>query len=571
MPELTNDSIDCTMTSPPYWGLRDYGDDVKEVWGGDPNCEHQWDFEEIIHDNLRFRGATSSVGNEKNKEIHTERNTNSGFCLKCGAWYGQLGLEPTFQLYLDHMMIVCSEIKRVLKKTGSFWLNMGDTYGGTNTSVSYARQVKGPQSILTDKSLNSMAKVGHCRGRYDKCLIGIPWRLVLRLIDEQGWILRNATIWHKPNSMPSSVKDRCSNSYEFLFHLVKNTEPQYYWNKKTGLMIGRKPLKAKQIEDIDWEWRQCSKCNGHGEIIKGIQAGDNDYKIVLSEKGPEICPRCKGTGKIKHSFWHSLGYWYDLDAIREPHKDIQDYQKHAPFNYRVREAKKGHTGIIGVKSTKEEMERYDKRGQLAKEQGMHTFYGYSRRGKQLDNPRGKNPGDVWTIPTQPRPEAHFATFPDKLCIKPILATCPAEVCSKCGKARVRITKVIGREITEAMKIAGCDKNGMYHGIEQKNYQNTKAQKPSESKKRILQSMSEIKNTIGWTDCGCNAGWDSGVLLDPFAGKGTALIMAKKMGRYYVGYELKKEYYEKLIKPSLEIEKTLWDLVKENKQMEITNE
>ena len=364
MEELSNGSIDMCMTSPPYWGLRDYGEDVKEYWPAQP---------------------------------------------KLGNWHGQLGLEPTFQLYLDHMMIVCAEIKRVLKKTASLWLNLGDTYwgGGRGSDKKYGEgRDYCPPAFATGKSYQP------------KCLLGIPWRLVLCLVDEQSWILRNAIIWHKPNAMPSSVKDRCSNSYEHLFHLVK----------------------AKK-------------------------------------------------------------YYYDLDAIREKHIYLEVEKRRKDF------ADKVHYG-----------------GQQVEKRGKNR-YGRSR--VEDFHSGGKNPGDVWLINTQPRPEAHFATFPDKLCIKPIVATCPLEICRKCGKARVRIVKPNDKYAKELGQSWHNHKQDIEIG----------QRKGSTTGKRFTADY----QTIGWTDCGCNAGWDSGVLLDPFAGRGTALIMAKKLGRHYIGYELKKEY------------------------------
>lgn len=500
MDELPDNSIDMILTSCPYWGLRDYGEDVKEIWGGDPNCEHN--FSEYVRPagGGHANPDKAQVGTTK-KDIQRIFGAKAAFCQKCNAWYGQLGLEPTLEMYIEHLLLITLECKRVLKPTGVMWWNHGDSYftgkgscrnpGGGNKSWKSWNDRKGiyPRGRAAP---NRMSKE-----HPPKCLALQNYRLVIRMIDEQGWILRNDAIWNKPNGMPSSVKDRLANKYEPVFCLVKNTKPQYYWNEKTGLMADRKPLKAEQKEGIDWHW-------------------------IEDETGK----------RKKRTYWHSLGYWYDLDAIREPHKDIQDYQRHAPFNYRVREAKKGHTGIIGVKSTEGEMANYNRKGQRIQgqtTQGMHrkrhSGY-YSEDGECLVSPKGKNPGDVWIIPTQPRPEAHFATFPDKLCIKPILASCPAEICKKCGKARVRIT-----EITRRSYRYDRGEHSKHFGIKQ--------------------DVDYDRNTIGWTDCGCNAGWDSGVLLDPFTGKGTALEMAKKLGRHYVGYELKKEYCEKLIKPALE--------------------
>ncbi|GAI18532.1 unnamed protein product, partial [marine sediment metagenome] len=133
------------------------------------------------------------------------------------------------------------------------------------------------------------------------------------MIDEQGWVLRNDAIWNKPNGMPSSVKDRLANKHEPVFCLVKNTKPQYYWNEKTGLMADRKPLKEKQEEGVDWHWVET---DGDYSV--------SDTKINSQEAQQFNSPRARvhrQKKRKKRTYWHSLGYWYDLDAIREPHKE----------------------------------------------------------------------------------------------------------------------------------------------------------------------------------------------------------------------------------------------------------
>jgi len=437
-------------------------------------------------------------------------------------------------------MIVCSEIKRVLKKTGSFWLNMGDTYSATrwaNTDTS-----TGPWK--SKRILEANPVIERITGLPAKCLVGIPWRLVLRLIDEQGWVLRNAGIWEKPNSMPSSVKDRLSNSYEFLFHLVKNTKPQYYWNEKTGLMADRKPLKDKQREGIDWDWQEVGVVNNNTFNVR-IRDSETDR---FMEKASEEEKKNYGKPKLKKkTYWHSIGYWYDLDAIREPYTE--------PLN------RWGGDKLVA-------------KGKASWDEG--TGQNTYRDRDMRPNKAGKNPGDVWLIPTQPRKDLHFSTFPDALCTKPILATCPQEICRKCGKARVRVREP---------DIGGTKGHSWHDHSDDMGKGNIKKQTGSEYK------TYRRGKTIGWTDCGCGKAddtcffcgykekhgntklperkggiylcdecllqgqgidgkWDSGIVLDPFAGRGTALIMAKKLGRHYVGYELKREYCEKLIEPAL---------------------
>jgi len=116
--QMPSDSVDCIITSPPYWGLRDYGESTYKIWDGDPDCEHEFEFE----------------GREtKLTQLENEFIAKSGFCKKCGAWYGQLGLEPTLDMYIDHLLEITKELKRVLKPTGVMFWNHGDCYGGSNS------------------------------------------------------------------------------------------------------------------------------------------------------------------------------------------------------------------------------------------------------------------------------------------------------------------------------------------------------------------------------------------------------------------------------------------------------
>lgn len=236
---LPDGSVNCCVTSPPYFGLRDYGVD------------------------------------------------------------GQLGLEKTPAEYVAALVSIMGEVRRVLAKDGTLWLNIGDSYatqpGGRQGSTSQF----GPS-----KTVAAASGRGGLGDRPAKNLLGIPWRVAFALQDE-GWILRNAIIWHKPNAMPESVLDRLSTTHEQVFLLSKS-------------------------------------------------------------------PR----------------YWFDIDAIRQP---------------------------------------YDPAG-LARR--AYAFQPEKHRsslrdgGERPANDLGKNPGDVWNIPTNPFPGAHFACMPLALAERCVLAGCP---------------------------------------------------------------------------------------------------------------------------------------------------
>lgn len=245
--ELPTGAADCIVTSPPYFGLRDYG---------------------------------------------TE---------------GQYGLEESPAAYVETMRGLFAELRRVLADDGTLWLNLGDSYYS-------GRGNPGPNSADEKQP----ARRGWVRPQ-DRCgvewsspknLIGVPWRVAFALQDD-GWILRNAIIWHKPNAMPESVTDRLSGRYEHLFLFSK-----------------------------------------------------------------------------------SRRYWFDLDPIREP---VTEQSARA---------------LSFARATKSA----DVPGQTRRQHRLN-------RAETGESVNGRNPGDVWTLPTQPFPGAHFAVYPIQLPQRCILAGC----------------------------------------------------------------------------------------------------------------------------------------------------
>jgi DNA modification methylase len=160
---LPGESVHCVVTSPPYWGLRDYG---------------------VV---------------------------------------GQLGLEPTYQEYVANMVEIFREIRRVLRKDGTCWVNMGDSYAANvnGRSAADVKALGNDDRTFRDKPFSTIHGV-----LKPKDLCGIPWRLAFAL-QADGWWLRQDIIWSKPNPMPESVTDRCTKAHEYLFLLSKN-ERYYY-------------------------------------------------------------------------------------------------------------------------------------------------------------------------------------------------------------------------------------------------------------------------------------------------------------------------------------------------------
>jgi len=157
---------------------------------------------------------------------------------------------------------------------------------------------------------------------------------------------------------------------------------------------------------------------------------------------------------------------------------------------------------------------------------------YARLNKlpdKLDKVRGRNKRCVWTITTKPFKEAHFATFPEKLIEPMIKAGCPEFVCRECGKAREKVRELVGGNTT------GHTNRNKEKMIQEGKFYSGNVSCP------LKQNEVGIYKEIGFTDCGCNAGFDGGIVLDPFMGSGTTALVAKKLNRHYVGIELNPEY------------------------------
>jgi len=243
--DIPDESIDMIATSPPYFGKRDYGEDVVAIWGGEDGCEH------IFNISIRRPGDKSGPhgpGSILGAKLHSgqddpRRGEPTAYCSLCGAWRGQLGLEPTWQEYITHLCECAREWWRVLKPTGNLFVNMGDTFhGGKGASGQGSAEYQAARSdVSINKPQDHIGGPGLTRPQdsgvgIPKMKLGIPYRLRFALND-MGWVSRADIIWYKGKrypdgkitkvAMPESVKDRMSCSYEMLFHFVK--EPKRYW------------------------------------------------------------------------------------------------------------------------------------------------------------------------------------------------------------------------------------------------------------------------------------------------------------------------------------------------------
>jgi site-specific DNA-methyltransferase (adenine-specific) len=398
------------------YGLRDYGTAKWE--GGDPNCNHN--------------PQRPDGGDRSDRTLPLGRGgVYHDICAKCGAVRidQQIGLEQTPAEYVDDIVQVFREVWRVLRDNGVVWLNLGDSYNGSGGAGGDYTEggLKEGQPKYPGRHINNLKP---------KDLIGIPWMVAFALRDD-GWYLRQDIIWHKPNPMPESVKDRCTRAHEYVFLLSKS--PRYYYDYEAVL----EPISDKSLKRAEYGW-DCDR------------------------------PSTKNA---------SLGG-----------------------------------------------------------DGIHT----EKMGERFVNPKGRNRRSVWTITTSPYKGAHYATFPPKLIEPMILAACPQIVCAKCGAPYQRVLERVDKR----------------HWTERNDYR-------SGDKYKFEYLESKQRNEIGRNDapasfkspemidkgfqptCNCNAGTTSGIVLDPFVGSGTTIMVANQLGRRGVGLDLSFKYLHEDAKKRIE--------------------
>ena len=199
------------VTSPPYYGLRDYG--TGKWIGGDETCSHKRD----------SKYSDKTITGHANKELTVGDAIYKSVCPKCGAVREdrQLGLEETPEEYIKAMVEVFRCVWDVLEDDGTLWVNIGDSYYNYRPGKGQSLVQQSVANNNQDLPQTCARRGNKLEGFKEKDLIGIPWMLAFALRAD-GWYLRQDIIWHKPNPMPESVQDRCTKSHEYIFLLSKS-------------------------------------------------------------------------------------------------------------------------------------------------------------------------------------------------------------------------------------------------------------------------------------------------------------------------------------------------------------
>jgi DNA modification methylase len=235
--EIPDGTIQCCVTSPPYFGLRDYGTGRWE--GGDPQCDHKSG--RFERGGLSSKQASNS-GSGGDEAVHE--------CPKCGAIRidQQIGLEQTTDEYISKMVAVFREVRRVLRGTGVCFINIADSYAGgggyfpeSPSNIDGSKQSTNRGSIAID----CKRELGLIK---PKDMMLMPFRLAIAL-QEDGWWIRDIIVWHKPGPMPSSVRDRCTSSWEPIIMMAKSA--RYFADMESVKQYPANSTLSRLAQDVD--------------------------------------------------------------------------------------------------------------------------------------------------------------------------------------------------------------------------------------------------------------------------------------------------------------------------------
>lgn len=361
--KIPSESIDCIITSPPYFSLRNYGEDTNAIW------------DECYLDGEKKVIACSAVMDKGEHEWN-----ESNFCNKCLAWKGQLGLEPTMELYISHLMEITAELKRVLKPTGTLWWNMNDSYasGGGKAVENAFNRASGKETGQPDNPAKATL-----RATLGKSQLLIPEQFAIKMVYEGGWLRRNNIIWHKEASMPTSSTDRFANAFEPTYFFVK--DKKYYFNLDAVRIKRRYPsIRMKQL---------CT------EIYLKAKKMRNQSKLLSYN------------GKVKLEN-EEVANNPELQKTKSNASSLQAF-------------------LVAIRTiTKEVMEEHPELTE-ADRKYLNAF-------KQAGggNPEGTTPTDIWAINTESMGENHTAAFPQELPRRCMKAGAAMEVCVQCGKPKL---------------------------------------------------------------------------------------------------------------------------------------
>jgi DNA modification methylase len=547
--EIPDESIHCVVTSPPFFGLRDYG---TAKWdGGEPGCAH-------VERNARNDGSHADMGAKLFR----------GTCPLCGARRvdSQIGLEPTPDAYVAELVGVFREVRRVLRKDGTCWLNLGSSYASGGRNANQSRPLAHVPAYGSDGiTLDDLCEPDSAySGQRDARPDGSPNRHDRNSGNDRPLEQRasqplpighdtehpdsveafppvspldvpHSNIVSSPDCVPDAVGRRATASeLPSMSPTYADVAPRFAHSSactdgtatRSGPSVDRKSGKASS--DSACGNPNCSGCgicwaylaipflrikpkdeiNIPHLVALALQA-DGWYlrqTICWSKPNPmpeSVTDRCTKAHEYIFLLTKAERYYFDQDAIREEHKPESIERASRPWNG---DGQRGYPGQAQLRD----------------------------RGEALNtcHANGRNKRSVWTVATQPYSEAHFATFPPALIEPCILAGCPAKACAKCGAPWVR---EVERETTFQ---GGSGKAG--RTAEDANASGKWAGKQYGTNIKLGPVVSTT--TLGFSpSCSCDAGTVPGTVLDCFGGAGTTGLVADRLQRNAILVELNPQY------------------------------
>jgi DNA modification methylase len=544
-------SVHCCITSPPYWGLRDYKL-PPVVWGGVKDCDHLWVGSVRKGQSGGMASKMVQIKGEGNFQIVPDAQPAG--CSECGAWRGCLGLEPTPELYVAHIVECFRAVRRVLRDDGTLWLNMGDAYcstGGQRTEGSHDNGTG--RADAPGPRLSNASRPGN--------LLGMPWKVAFAL-QADGWILRSAIVWAKGESFnpdrAGSVMPESVAGWRWERHRIKMRSADPHGNHKLIEVVGQDGRNVSLNDARDnpqflAQWQDCPGCPkceanpaacpmcsdgevsiladwlaAHGPDLPAIP-GEESYREVLGQ-----CPMCHGTGRyggyvLRRGSWRPTSayemvfmfaktgrYYADGEAVKEP----------ALYA--------GRRIALGPKSLS---------------MGQATGRGVAPTGNALCDSvvvtPDRNLRNVWQINTQAYRGAHFATFAEALVEPCIKAGTSPKCCGICGAPWARVVAIDSTLPT-------FNEWRKQRGITQSKADFDPRQSPGAGQgyggsmsayyREVHGGASRATYTVTWrSTCVHDDETGRALVLDPFAGTGTVGVVCQRLGRHFVGIELSEAY------------------------------
>ena len=497
------------VTSPPYWGLRDYGIEP-QVWGGDAECEHVWG--KYVRPGQGGGIASTKVQIKGKDNFQIVPDSEQAFCQRCGAWRGCLGLEPAPELYVKHLVEIFREVRRVLRDDGTVWLNLGSSYWGGKGRSGYElpheaerRRAKG-ETFQTGHNVPGYMDMRPSDGRHNifkpKDLVPIPWMVAMAL-QRDGWWLRAEAPWIKVNAMPESVKDRPTRGIEYWFLLSKSKK--YYYDADAI----REPFAGDTLPRYKRGMNENKWTDGAGNA-NSLNRSERwslpaEKPHTMSQPRPNVRKLADTkTGGDGAGFRGHSGYYGEDGQLL--------------VNPLGRNRRTSDWWVESLDGLIEETREY-----LA-------YLEEVRKGNQMLVAEDGEPLGLY-YSTKSFKGAHFATFsPDMITPLVLCSTSKKGQCPKCGKAWVRVVEkqsrregrpsVAGRHAQDWQDVGGAS-------LWNKG------------------TVSIEVQTLGWQPaCDCDAGDPvPQLILDPFMGAGTTGLVAIQQGRNYFGIDASEQYCE----------------------------